>query len=64
MVAGRGLPGTVLPKFLRYAAQRALVLNYTHYLTRIQNATEQIPNRHDPQAIIQEPDNRRGIVLS
>ena len=61
--AGRGgTPGTVLPKFLRYAAQRAPVLNYTHYLTRIQSATEQRPTQYDPQGIIREPDNRRGIV--
>ena len=55
-------PGQVLSRFLHFAADRAPVLNYSHYLQRIKDASQQSLTRYDPQGIIQEPTANRGIV--
>ena len=55
-------PGQVLSRFLHFAADRAPVLNYSHYLQRIKDASPQSQTRYDPQGIIQEPTANRVMV--
>ena len=58
----RDTPGQVLTRFLHHVAERAPVLNYSHYLQRIKDASAQDLTRYDQDGVIREPNINRGII--
>ena len=58
----RDTPGQVLTRFLHHVTERAPVLNYSHYLQRIKDASPQDLTRYDPNGVIREPNVNRGII--
>ena len=58
----RDTPGQVPTRFLHHVVERAPVLNYSHYLQRIKDASPRDLTRYDPNGVIREPNVNRGII--